>query len=118
MGAAQGASGTCIHFRVLQGRCAAGVAVEALRDPELRLPCVAPGGCRGSVACDEMQLPAPPARSLASSVAGEMTQALELLLEGRCPTCAELTTGEIESGGNVFAVPCHHQLAGRRRRSA
>jgi len=112
-------AGECVHFGGALKRCAAGVDVESMRDPELRLPCVAPGGCRGSVSCDEMQLPAAPPASAASTVAGEMTRALEALLDQRCPTCDQPITDELVSGDNVFAVPCHHKLAARRgRRSA
>lgn len=123
--AGQGFEGQCIHFRGALTRCAAGVDVERMRDPDLRLPCVAPGGCRGSVSCDEMQLPAPAESDHARDPrARQLSDALELLMDDRCPAidqdtsevCGQPITSEVESGGNVYAAPCGHLLAGRRRR--
>jgi hypothetical protein len=96
---------TCRRFKP-RAPCAGGVNFERLRDAELRLPCHVIDGVTGTLPCEHFEAPAaPPVPAL-----GPLSKALELSLDGRCPACAEPTTGELDVGGQVVATPCHHQL--------
>jgi hypothetical protein len=96
----------CVHHQL--GRCAAGVDVEALRDEHLRLPCVEVRGVRGSVGCDELELPA----ATAPMSPGPMASLLADLEAGRCATCKGVIEAEKvdEGDGLVIALPCRHRL--------
>lgn len=91
------------------GKCAAGVDVEALRDDDQRLPCIAVRGMHGVVECDERVPPAPEHAEL-----GPLSELLARAVAGCCPECGEPVASTITSGGFDYAVPCQHRL-GRSR---
>lgn len=97
---------TCVNFVAAGGTCRAGVAVEALRDDELRLPCVEINERTGKLGCDERAWPAPPA----AAPLGRMAALLEAVTQGRCPSCNEPMRGEVQVGDKTYATPCRHVI--------
>ena len=88
-----------------QRRCRAGVDTEALRDPDLRLPCHVIDGVTGALPCPYFE--APPAQA---AELGPLSLSLDRTLAGLCPVCGEPTSGERDVDGHVVAIPCRHQL--------
>lgn len=94
-----------------RGRCERGVDIEALRDGDGRVPCVAVRGVAGSVVCDEREPPA----AAAPVPAGRLTIMLDRSLAGACGECGEPITSVIDgSEGRLIALPCRHLLTTRR----
>lgn len=100
---------TCRHF--VGGSCAVGVAVESLRDAELRLPCHEIRGVSGVHRCLLREWPAP----VAAGPGGKMAAALDALTNNRCPNCHETMRGEVEINGVVHAMPCRHVILSPRK---
>lgn len=97
---------TCTSFTGAGGTCRAGVAVEDLRDADLRLPCVEINERTGERPCAQRTWPPPPP----SVPVGRMAQMLDAIVEGRCPTCQEPLLGEIQVGTKTLAKPCRHVI--------
>lgn len=97
---------TCVNFIAAGGTCRAGVAVEALRDDELRLPCVEINDRTGRHGCDERTWPPPPA----PPPLGRMAKMFEAVVAGRCPSCGEEVRGEAQVGEKTYAMPCRHVI--------
>ncbi len=96
----------CKHFAGSSHVCHKGVDPAALRDDEDRLPCVVIRGITGKVACPIRELEPPPPEAQR----GPMAKALDALLSGHCPSCGQMTTGELELDERVYAMPCKHVI--------
>lgn len=97
----------CVHRRIGRGdRCGAGVELEKFRDEEGRLPCVSINRITGAIPCDDVSMPTADGKANL----GRAMRSLELLEEGRCPTCGEKVTKQETTAELVIAKPCGHRL--------
>jgi hypothetical protein len=96
---------TCIHYRNTVAPCAAGVDPRSVTDADGRLPCAVIRNITGSIACAKLEFP-----TVANQVSGPMTQTLESIFEGNCPTCGTRIAGEMEFNEVFLALPCRHVL--------